>query len=70
MFALTILAAPLLSGHLYLDPGSGSYIFQLLVAALLGGAFAIKIYWKRLRSFFNKSKVTDITEEEDQQADE
>ncbi len=70
MFALTILAAPLLSGHLYLDPGSGSYILQLLLAAILGGMFAIKIYWRRIRAFFNKSKVTELTEEEDQQADE
>jgi len=70
MFTLTALAAPLLSGHLYLDPGSGSYILQLLLAAILGGAFAIKIYWKRIRAYFNKSKVAETIEEEDQQADE
>ena len=38
----------------YLDPGSGSFILQLLLAALVGGAFIIKTYWKRLTGFFRK----------------
>jgi hypothetical protein len=47
------LADAKLSGlPLYLDPGSGSYLIQLLLAASLGGAFAIKIYWKRITAFF------------------
>ncbi len=70
MLALTLLAAPQLSGHLYLDPGSGSYILQLLLAAVLGGTFAIKIYWKRIRAFFNKNKAIEQVEEEEQAADE
>lgn len=36
----------------YLDPGSGSYIFQLILAALVGGLFLIKVYWRRIRTFF------------------
>jgi hypothetical protein len=32
---------------MYLDPGSGSFILQILLAALLGGAYAIKVYWKK-----------------------
>lgn len=36
----------------YLDPGSGSFIFQLLIGTLLGGLVAIKIYWKKIKSFF------------------
>jgi len=46
--------------HAYLDPGTGSYIFQLIIAALLGGLFAIKIFWKRIKTFlknlFSKGK--------------
>lgn len=38
----------------YLDPGSGSFILQLLLAALVGGAFIIKTYWKRIIGFFRK----------------
>lgn len=36
----------------YLDPGSGSFIFQLIIASLLGGLFILKAYWKRISKFF------------------
>jgi len=46
--------------YAYLDPGTGSFIFQLIIAALLGGLFAIKIFWKRIKIFlknlFSKGK--------------
>ncbi len=35
----------------YLDPGSGSYLLQLLIAGLLGGAFLIRIFWGRIKGF-------------------
>jgi len=37
----------------YLDPGTGSYIFQVLVAAVVGSLFAIKMYWQRIKNFFS-----------------
>jgi len=39
------------SVHAYLDPGTGSYIFQLLIAGLIGAAFAAKMYWKKIKNF-------------------
>ena len=47
-----VLAGGLLSPALYLDPGSGSYLIQLLLAAVLGGAFVIKMYWQKIKDFF------------------
>ena len=38
------------TAHAYLDPGTGSYVLQLVIALLLGASFGIKIYWRRLRS--------------------
>jgi hypothetical protein len=32
----------------YVDPGSASYVFQLLAGALLGGIFIVRTYWGRL----------------------
>ena len=32
----------------YLDPGSGSMIFQGIVAAIFGGLFVIKTYWHKI----------------------
>jgi hypothetical protein len=37
----------------YIDPGTGSYLFQLLIAALLGAGFAIKTFRVRLAGFFS-----------------
>ncbi len=38
--------------YAYLDPGTGSYIFQLLIAGLLGAALAVKIFWGSVKAFF------------------
>ena len=37
---------------LYIDPGSGSYLVQVIIAAVLGGAFWIKKFWRKIRSIF------------------
>jgi hypothetical protein len=43
---------PIVFSHLYyLDPGSGSYIFQVIIAALVGAAFLIKVYGRRMKTF-------------------
>lgn len=39
------------NAHAYLDPGTGSFIFQLALGALLGGIVAIKVKFKQLKSF-------------------
>ncbi|MEE9554352.1 MAG: hypothetical protein V3W18_08660 [candidate division Zixibacteria bacterium] len=36
----------------YLDPGTGSFIFQTILAVVLGSLFALKVFWKRIRLFF------------------
>ena len=38
----------------YIDPGTGSLIIQILLAALVGAGFAVKIFWTRIKSFFSK----------------
>jgi hypothetical protein len=70
MLDLSVLISPHLSGDLYLDPGSGSFILQILLAALLGGAYALKVYWRRILSFFRKSNPEQELEEEDASDDE
>lgn len=36
----------------YVDPASGSYILQLILAGFLGALFALKVFWHRLVGFF------------------
>jgi hypothetical protein len=38
----------------YLDPGSGSFFIQLLVAGLMGALFLAGVYWRRVRNFFRR----------------
>jgi hypothetical protein len=38
--------------YAYLDPGTGSYILQMTIAALLGGLFVVKKFWYRFKIFF------------------
>ena len=54
----------LFSGHPYLDPGSGSILIQVLVAGLLGGAFIVKSYWKKIKALFTGKKDSEPTDDE------
>ncbi len=40
------------NAYAYLDPGTGSYILQIVIAAILGAFFLLKSYWGRLKIFF------------------
>jgi hypothetical protein len=52
--ALVAAIATLLSArnaYAYLDPGTGSYVLQMIIAGALGAAFAIKMSWFRIKRF-------------------
>jgi hypothetical protein len=38
----------------YLDPGSGSFILQVVIASLVGIGFTIRAYWGKITKFFRK----------------
>jgi len=38
----------------YLDPGTGSYVLQILMAALFGGLFLFKSWWKEAKHIVTK----------------
>jgi hypothetical protein len=53
----------------YLDPGSGSILIQLLIAAALGITVAIGASWSKIKGWFgikSKPKGEDIDEDDDQ----
>jgi hypothetical protein len=47
----------------YIDPGTGSYLIQLLIAAAVGLAFGVKLYWRKIKTLFSRH-----TDEEAQEA--
>lgn len=56
MVAFVVCLMPANNAYAYLDPGTGSYIFQLLIAFLCGAAFTIKIYWGKIKLMFKRKK--------------
>jgi hypothetical protein len=42
---------------LYIDPGSGSYILQMIIAAVLGVSFFFKNFWLSIKAFFTGKKT-------------
>jgi len=47
---------------LYIDPGSGSYLVQAIIAAVLGGLFYFKQKWIQIKSFFGRKGKQDQTD--------
>ena len=45
-----ILFAPTVASA-YLDPGTGSYFFQLFIAFLVGALYSIKLFWNKIVLF-------------------
>jgi hypothetical protein len=41
---------------LYIDPGSGSYLVQVIIAAVLGVSFYFKTIWLKIKLFFGGRK--------------
>jgi len=51
---------------MYLDPGSGSLLLQMLLALFLGIGFAVKVYWKKIRALFQRKSKNDSGSSGDQ----
>ncbi len=63
----------LLKPDVYLDPGSGSLIIQIVIAALLGAGVTIRLFWKKIAKLFSKNKgqeEQDIDENPEEDASE
>ncbi|MBI4845579.1 MAG: hypothetical protein HY810_03780 [Candidatus Omnitrophica bacterium] len=37
--------------YAYLDPGTGSYVFQVIIAFFVGALYIIKLFWARIACF-------------------
>ena len=51
----------------YLDPGSGSFLIQLLIASLAGIGVALYSSWNKIKGWFGiKSKPKEDDDEDDE----
>jgi membrane protein implicated in regulation of membrane protease activity len=56
ILAVMFLLVPIGSAFAYIDPGTGSMIVQVVIAALVGGAAFIGAFWRKL---FRKRRDQD-----------
>jgi hypothetical protein len=47
----------------YIDPGSGSFILQAIIATLAGTLVAVNIYWQKIKRFLGLSRDGDDEQE-------
>ena len=55
---------------LYTDPGTGTLILQLLIAAFFGVFFYIRFFFKRVGGFFSRKKTAEESQIYDGPPDE
>jgi hypothetical protein len=54
------------SPQFYLDPGSGSFLIQLLIATVLGLGIALRASWSKIKGLFGiKPKADDDDDDTD-----
>jgi hypothetical protein len=67
---MIILASQLLSGlaspEPYLDPGSGSILLQILLAALLGAGVLLRSQWAKIKSLFGRKDAAKKDEDDEE----
>jgi hypothetical protein len=49
----------------YLDPGSGSFLIQLLIATALGLAIALRASWGKIKGLFGAKPKSDDDDDDE-----
>ena len=52
IFIVLALVAPF-SAHAYLDPGTGSFIIQIVIATAATAAISVKVFWQKIKGLFS-----------------
>ncbi len=66
LLALALVAAGLwpAPAHAYIDPGTGSFVIQGIIAAVVGAGFAVKVFWHRIVSAITGKSPTEDNDDE------
>jgi len=60
--ALMLVAAPAFA---YIDPGTGSFLVQGIIAAVIGIGVTGKLYWSRIKSFLTGKPVAEDEDDDE-----
>ena len=47
----------------YIDPGAGSFVFQTVIAILVGAAVTLKMYWRGIKDYFGRGRSAAESDE-------
>lgn len=61
MFSL-VTAAPALA---YIDPGTGSFLVQGIIAGVVGAGVAIKLFWHKIKAAITGQAISEDDDDED-----
>jgi len=71
LFAASLLAVAWSgASYAYLDPGTGSMLLQGLLAGIAGVAVVLRLYWYRVKSFWQGLFSRKPQQQSDEQASE
>jgi hypothetical protein len=62
---MTFLVTPFALIFGYLDPGSGSFLLQLAIAAIVGIAVVLRTQWSKIKKLFGRKSETREDEDGD-----
>jgi len=62
----SFLLIPLAQITQYLDPGTGSALLQLLLAALLGIGVTVRVFWRKIKALFGSTSSEKVEPDEGQ----
>lgn len=51
LFVLILGSVFVQPANAYLDPGTGSYIIQVVIATFAGAIFALKVFWGNIKNY-------------------
>jgi hypothetical protein len=62
-----LLTFPTAAIFAYLDPGSGSFLIQLAVAAIVGLLVVLRLQWQKVKKFFGRGGSSEAEDDDDGQ---
>ena len=58
---LAVLFSIPVPAYAYIDPGTGSYLLQVTLAIVFAAVFAVKHYFKRIKSLLKRNRQKDTS---------
>ncbi len=62
VIAMLLCAAPAFA---YIDPGTGSFLLQGIIAAVIGAGVTIKLFWHRIKAALTGKSVAEDDDDDE-----